>query len=420
MADDSRLAGAGRAAETELRESDLRGLKYFGRLRDLLAVLHGTGCQRDKAGNRRFHFDHYCLLMLLSMFSPMARSIAALQQAGEFKKVQKRLGVSRFSHGSFSEAAQVFDPKLLRPIVAQLSRESRRQIEPCGFDPRLAELKHTLTLTDGTLLVALPKIAAAAWGGQPTISKRGARNFAWRLHTQFEVLSGKVAHAELTDHASRGVAAERRVLARSLEQGRCYVMDRGYQSAGLFNQIHALGSSYVARVVESTAKTVDETRPLSEEARQQGILGDVVARLGGRGKTDHAVRVITIQVTPHVKRSGHKGDAGPSSSGVLILVTNLLDVPAEIIAVLYRYRWHIEIFFRFFKQVLGCGHLLSHRAEGIEIQTYCAIIACLILASCIPGRITKRTYEMLGWYLLGVADDEELEAHLQKLKARTS
>ena len=328
MVDDPTLAGAGGAAETELRESDLRGLKYFGRLRDLLTVLHRAGCQRDKAGNRRFHFDHYCLLILLSMFSPMARSIGALRQAGEFKKVQKRLGVSRFSHGSFSEAAQVFDPKLLRPIVDQLSRESRRQIDQCGFDPRIAELKQTLTLTDSTLLVALPKIAAAAWGGKPT----GARDFAWRLHTQFEVLTGKVAHAELTDHTNRGEAAERRVLARSLEKGRCYVMDRGFQSARLFNQIHALGSSYVARVFETTAKTVDETRPLSEEARQQGILGDVVARLGGRGKTDHPLRVITIQATPHVKRSGHKGDAGPPTSGVLIsvvliLVTNLLDVP---------------------------------------------------------------------------------------------
>lgn len=39
---------------------------------------------------------------------------------------------------------------------------------------------------------------------------------------------------------------------------------------------------------------------------------------------------------------------------------------------IYRFRWTIEIFFRFFKHVLGCRHLLSHRQNGIEIQTYCA------------------------------------------------
>ena len=174
MANDHRLAEAGRTAETGLRESDLQGLKYFGRLRDLLAALRGTGCERDKAGNRQFHFDQYCLLILLSIFSPTTRSIAALRETGDLKKVQKRLGVSRFSHGSFAEAPQVFDPKRLRPIIAQLSRESRRQIDQCGFDPRISELKQTLTFTDGTLMIALPKIAAAAWAGKPT----GERDFA--------------------------------------------------------------------------------------------------------------------------------------------------------------------------------------------------------------------------------------------------
>ena len=44
---------------------------------------------------------------------------------------------------------------------------------------------------------------------------------------------------------------------------------------------------------------------------------------------------------------------------MLRIATNLLDVPAEIIALIYQYRWTIEIFFRFFKHVLGCRHLIS-------------------------------------------------------------
>jgi hypothetical protein len=49
--------------------------------------------------------------------------------------------------------------------------------------------------------------------------------------------------------------------------------------------------------------------------------------------------------------------------------TNRLDLPAWIIALIYRYRWTIEVFFRFFKHVLDCRHLLSHDPVGIEIQT---------------------------------------------------
>ena len=89
---------------------------------------------------------------------------------------------------------------------------------------------------------------------------------------------------------------------------------------------------------------------------------------------------------------------------------------AEIIAELYRQRWTIELFFRFFKHVLGCRHLLSTARAGIEIQTYMAIIACLLLALWTGGKPTLRTYEMVCLYLQGWANEEELLAHLAKLK----
>jgi IS4 transposase len=39
----------------------------------------------------------------------------------------------------------------------------------------------------------------------------------------------------------------------------------------------------------------------------------------------------------------------------------------------------IELFFRFFKQILGCRHLYFHSENGIKLQAYCAIIACMLL-----------------------------------------
>jgi len=81
----------------------------------------------------------------------------------------------------------------------------------------------------------------------------------------------------------------------------------------------------------------------------------------------------------------------------------LLDPPAEILADLYRHRWSIELFFCFFEHVLGCRHLLSHSQAGIEIQTYCAIIACLLLALWTGGKPTLRTLEMVCLYLQGWA-----------------
>ena len=99
----------------------------------------------------------------------------------------------------------------------------------------------------------------------------------------------------------------------------------------------------------------------------------------------------------------------------MLIVTNLLEVPAEVEALIYRYRWTIEIFFRFFKHVLGCRHLLSEDPVGIEIQTYCAIFACMLIRLWTGRKPTLRTYEMICHYFSGWADEEELLTHLAKL-----
>jgi hypothetical protein len=148
---------------------------------------------------------------------------------------------------------------------------------------------------------------------------------------------------------------------------------------------------------------------------EAGVLLDAVVAMGDTGKADarpdHAIRLVVVQTTPHEKRGG-----GPANNGQLLIATNLLDLPAWIIALIYRYRWTIEIFFRFFKHVLGCRHLLSHDPVGVEIQTYCAIIACMLISLWTGRKPTLRTYEMICHYFTGLAEEDELLAHLAKLQ----
>ena len=155
-----------------------------------------------------------------------------------------------------------------------------------------------------------------------------------------------------------------------------------------------------------------------------GVLRDIVVKLGTSHKAaarpDHAVRVILVKAEPHQKTGGRKGGtAGSPSDGILRIATDLLDVPAEIIADIYKYRWSIELFFRFFKHVLGCRHLLSTHPVAIQVQAYCAIIACLLIHLWTGGKPTLRTFEMLCLYLQGWATLEELMAHVAKLKTKS-
>lgn len=403
---------AGRKRE-EVTEKKITGLKYFDKLVPLLERLHDVGCQRDKAGNRQLHFDQYCLLMLLAMFNPIARSMRALQQASELRKVQRKLGCLRFSLGSLSEATEVFDPAKLQEIIVEMGKD----LQPVARDPRLKDVQHVVTLVDGTLLKGLPVLMQAALEDRRASKTRGK----CRWHTQFDLERWVPVRIDVTEGVGKGKSDERAVLARALQKGRCYVDDRGYAKFTLFNEIVQAGSSYVCRLRDNSSYKVLQERALCPEETEAAVVLDALVELGETSKAearpDHPIRLIVVKTTPHPKRGKTGGgSAGPASSDLLLIATNLLDLPAWIIMLLYRYRWSIEIFFRFLKHVLGCRHLFSHDARGIQIQAYCAIIACMLISLWTGRKPTQRTYEMICYYFLGLAEEDELLAHLAKLK----
>jgi hypothetical protein len=394
-----------------IREQDITGLKYFDRLAPLLERLRDVGCERDRAGNRELHYDQYCLLVLLYLFNPIVTSLRGIQQASELTKVQKKLGCPRASLGSLSEAASVFDAERLKEIISELGAE----LQPLARDPRLKDIPHALTLVDGTLLTALPQMMKASW----LKSQTGSGLVKWRLHTQFEVDRHSPTRIDVTPDGG-GEHDERAVLERTIESDKLYVMDRGFAKFTLFNRMVAAKSSYVCRLRDNSVYEVVEERTLTAADRAAGVLSDQIVRFtNGKAdaRPDHPLRLVCVCTSPHTSRGKYRGGStGAGSDGVLRIATNLLEVPAEIIALIYRFRWTIEIFFRFFKHVLGCRHLLSHRPNGIEIQTYCAIIACLLISLWTGRRPTLRTYEMICFYFSGLASEAELLAHLAKLQ----
>ncbi len=388
------MRGMAGKKKAKIREQDVTGLKFFDKLAPLLQRLHGEGCERDRAGNRTLHYDQYCMLVLLYMFNPIVTSLRGIQQASELKNVQKKLGCGRSSLGSFSEATSVFDAERLQEIIAELGG----QLQPLAQDQRLADIKQTITLVDGSLIAALPRIMEASW------RKRNDESgmVKWRLHTHFEILRGIPTRIDVTPNGG-GRYDERAMLEMVLEADRLYVTDRGYAKFVLFNRIVDAKSSYVCRLRDNSAWTVVQENYRNEDAGLDEILSDEIVEFSKGSGLNHKVRVICIRVNPHTSRGKYRGgSSGVDSDGMLRIATNLLDVPADVIGLIFSNRWAIEIFFRFFKHMLGCRHLLSHDQNGIEIQTYCAIIACLLIALWTNKKPTLRTYEMICFYFIGL------------------
>ena len=175
-------------------------------------------------------------------------------------------------------------------------------------------------------------------------------------------------------------------------------------------QIIEAGSSFIGRIKDNGAYTVESQRPLTAADSAAGIVSDErLKRLGtSHHKNElkgHQLRLIKVQRT---------NDEGELETWWLL--TNRLDLSAELVALGYRYRWTVELFFRWLKCVLGCKQLLTTSENGVALQIYTALIASLLIVLWTGRKPTKRTWEMLQFYFQGWASLDEVQAHLEKQK----
>jgi hypothetical protein len=338
-------------------------------------------------------YDQYASLLLLYFFNPVVTSLRGLQQTTTLSKVQARLGIRRTSLSALSDAAYVFDATLLHHVLITLSAHLRPQL-PLAEQMALAQL----IAVDGSLLPALPRMAWALW--------QDDQHRAAKMHVAFAVLRQGPVDVTVT----AGNSSERAEWRRLVQPGGFYVGDRGYVDYSLFQDLHDLPCHFLCRVKDNAAYEVQEERALAPAAVHAGVVRDgLLRRLG----TPHHTRLLPqpfrlVQVATGTRQP----DGTPD---VIVLVTNRLDLDAELIALAYRYRWAVELFFRWVKCVLGCRHLLSQGINGVRLQVYAAFIASLLISLWVGQAPTKRTYEMLCFYLSGWATEEELIAHVDRL-----
>jgi hypothetical protein len=377
--------------QLRFEDAHLCGSKHLEQMAFFLQRLHRVGTERDKANNRDFFCDQYVGLLLFYFFNPTVTTLRGLRKLTDLAAVQRRLGCRRVSLSSLSEAGSVFDPEPVREIL----RELGQSVAPARLAAEQAALQ-TLTAVDGSLLPALPRMMWALW--------QDGRHRAAKLHLHFEVARGVPVEASVTT----GQGAEIDQLRQHLQAGRLYVLDRGYASYRLLAQIMAAKASFIVRVKNNTAFTVAQDQHLPPVAQAAGVVRDgLIDRLGTshhKQQVHRRVRLVEIHATPsHVW-----------------LLTDQLEMPAELVALAYRYRWTIELFFRWFKCVLGCRHWLGESRNALTMQVYAGLIAGLLLALWTQQKPNKRTFEMVCHYMAGWATEQELQHHLNQSKKQAA
>jgi hypothetical protein len=344
--------GKGNKKSSKKKPVETRDLSNWKIMRKFRQRLAKVLAQRDEVSGpspravdpkRKLLEEDYFSLMLFGLLNPVLDSMRGLCAASDLEKMQKEVCTHRVSLGSFSEAQSVFDPEVLKEIFLQLASESSHS----WGDPRLASVADQLTLIDGSLIPALPRMHWALWLND--------KNRAAKLHLKFKVLKQSACEALLTT----GKTCERKTLRQFVKRGEIIVADR------------AAGVTWQGRV-----------------------------KLG-KDWQGEPIRVVKVEV----------------DDKELLIVTDL-EMEAELISLIYRYRWQVELFFKWLKCILKCRHLLAESERGVAIQIYTALIAALLLQGLTGKRPSKRQMEMIQLHLTGYLSLDELMAALKLEKTK--
>src|SRR5262249_47074442 len=185
----------------------------------------------------------YWVWIFVCLLNPVLRSFRALQQASLLEQVRRKVGCSRTSLGSLSEAVEIFEPQRLEAIIAELWAEA-----PPSRGVGKEYVPQVLTAVDGSVVKTLASLAEAAY----LRDKNGNTHCRWRFHTHFEIDRQLPVRIEVTSALNGGKTDEKHVLRKSLEPDRCSVLDRWYAEFTLWNDIVAAGSSYVCRIRDNS------------------------------------------------------------------------------------------------------------------------------------------------------------------------
>jgi Transposase DDE domain len=363
---------------------------------------HVQDLRRSEAhGNRALHLDHVFVAYLLAFFNPSIRSLRTIEDFSQTQQAQKHLSIPKICRGTLSDFQKIADPQRLGPILQALKAELTRQ---CGTGRLPAEL-HTLhkkiLAVDGTFL---PAVAEVAWAVKARNQRQGQCHRA-RLDWHVDI---RTWLPELVVAPDPG-QSEPDSAARQLTPGSIALDDRLYLSFDLIathdqedprsGAVAARAEFVIRRKQEgANAPAIDEvqSRPLDADAVAAGVVLDRLVRLPGFEKaTRPRVTLREVVVT------------APDGQPVQLL-TNLLDLPPHGIALLYKNRWQIELFFRWLKCYAHFNHLISHGRDGVLLNFYVVIIGVLLMYLHTNYRPSKYAFALLGAAAAGASLEEIL------------
>ena len=186
---------------------------------------------------------------------------------------------------------------------------------------------------------------------------------AVKLHTLLDLRGAIPAFIHISD----GKLHDVNVLdLLPIEAGSFYVMDRGYLDFERLHAMHQAGAFFITRAKAG----MDARRVYSLPTdRSSGVICDQRIMLNGHYSAK--------SYPEHLRRIRFKD---LESSKTLVFLTNNTNLPPLTIAVLYKARWQVELFFKWIKQHLRIKRFLGTSENAVKTQIWCAVSTYVLIA----------------------------------------
>jgi len=206
-----------------------------------------------------------------------------------------------------------------------------------------------------------------------------------KLHTLYDITTQIPAFIHITAASVNDVNAMDVI---PYETGAYYIFDRGYVD---YTRLHKI-TNHSAYFVIRAKSNLNFTRMYSRRADKiKGVQCDQIGKLSG---------FYVSKEYPEKMRRVKFYDQ--ETKRTFVFLTNNFELTAEQIALLYKNRWKVELFFKWIKQHLKIKAFWGTSENAVRIQIYTAIITyCLVAIAGNDLKIDRSTYEILQ--VLGIS-----------------
>ena len=219
-----------------------------------------------------------------------------------------------------------------------------------------------------------------------------------KLHTLYDVKTSIPSFLHITTASVHDVNILDLI---PYETGSFYIVDKGYIDFKRLYKLHLKGSFFVTKAKDNMRFKRMYSRAVDKIT---GVLYDQIGRLEiYYSRKDYPEKLRRIKYYDQ------------NRDRTFIFITNNMDLKAEEIAMLYKKRWEVELFFKWMKQHLRIKSFWGTTMNAVKVQIYCAIIAyCLVAMVGNKLKVDRSIYEILQILSISLLDKTPVKEMLTK------